>query len=119
MDIASANVVSTTSNMDFGCNWIDGKCASMRKREENKLIDIGLVCCRQCAHNVGFLTRNKSDLPQEYLQYWDDVKGFLNPETGCKLPSDMRSKKCLTYVCRDAQISVEDRQTLLDLEENN
>ena len=114
MDIIASTNVSTLESVDFGCNWIDGACAGMRKRTERGFKNIGYICCRQCVHNKGFL--GIKTIPENYQSYWTDEHGFLEPNVGCKLPLSMRSYKCSTYVCRDAEISDENRQTLLQIE---
>lgn len=117
MDILATDKIAVIDEIEFGCDWVEGSCVGMRKRKERGLKDIGYICCRQCAHNKGFL--GIKTLPEEYKPYWTDEYGFLEPNVGCKLPTSMKSYKCSTYVCRDANISEEDKQTVLQIEEDH
>ena len=116
MDIVSQEILDTTQNIDYGCEFSNGTCVGMTKRLERGLKDIGKVCCRACAHNVGYLNTTCPELPPEYLAYFDSIKGFWT-ENGCGLPREMRSRRCVIYVCRDANISDSDRAILKHLEE--
>lgn len=116
MDIIPIKTLEQVQGIEFGCNWSQGSCTGMRKHVERGLKSFGKICCRGCAANRGYL-RLKPDqpLPQEYEQYWNTNDGFWK-ENGCSLPKEMRSTRCLLYVCRDADISETDRNTLLELE---
>jgi len=57
----------------------------------------------------------QNELPAEYQPYFSYPNGFWS-ETGCSLPVEMRARRCVIYVCRDADISDENRAILLNLE---
>lgn len=116
MDVVTQEILDEVTNIDFKCGFdADGTCVGMIKRTERGLRDIGKVCCRGCYHNVGYLRIKEEDLPAEYLPYWKPKDGFWT-STGCSLPVEMRSRRCIIYVCRDADISDSDRAILVNFE---
>ena len=116
LDIVTQDILDEIQDVDFGCEFIGNECIGMRKRAQTRLKQIGKICCRACAHNVGYLGIKKDALPQEHLEYFDEELGFWREDVGCTLPREMRSRKCNIYTCRDSNISDEDRAVLLHLE---
>ncbi len=115
MDVVKPKVLERLKDIDFGCNWQDGTCTAMRKRAANsRRKQIGMICCRSCAHYKGYL-RTK-ELPTEYVEYFDNKLGFWREGVGCILPKEMRSRRCLVYVCQEAECSQADREILVKLE---
>jgi len=115
-DVVTQEILDEIKNVDFGCAFIGNECIGMRKRAQTRLKQIGKICCRACAHNVGYLGIKEEDLPKEYLPYHDSKLGFWRENVGCNLPREMRSRKCNIYTCRDSEVSDADRATLLHLE---
>ena len=115
MDLVTTTLLGTTENIDFGCGFVDGKCVAVDKRIARGLYPLEQICCRACHHYVGYLRIKESDLPAEYLPYFSSPNGFLT-ENGCGLPKEMRARRCMLYVCRDADISEADRTMLRVLE---
>lgn len=115
MDVVTPSILDATENMDFGCGFVDGKCVAVGARDARGLRHLDQICCRSCHHYVGYLRVKAKDLPQEYLPYFSYPNGFLT-DTGCGLPREMRSRRCVQYVCRDADISDADRVILKVLE---
>lgn len=119
MDVVTAPILETIKDIEFGCDFVDDECAAMRKREANRTHRTkskGKICCRACAHNVGYLKIKSADLPDEHLKFWDPRLGFWRGGVGCTLPREIRSRRCNIYTCRDSNISDADRATLLHLE---
>lgn len=106
MDLATPSLLAATEDMDFGCGFVDGKCVAVGKRDDRGLRHLDQICCRACYHYKGYL--RVKELPPEYEPYFSHPTGFLT-ETGCGLPREMRSRRCVNYVCRDADISEADR----------
>jgi hypothetical protein len=117
IDLPAQATLDEIEGMDFGCEFIGNECVGMRKRAITRLKQIGKICCRACAHNVGYLKIKKADLPPEYLPFWDETLGFWRENVGCGLTREMRSRRCNVYTCRDSNISDTDRAILINLEE--
>ena len=115
MDKVTKEILKTTKDIDFGCDFIDGICEGARQRVANGFKDIGNPCCGSCYHNVGYLHIKEKDLPEKYKSYFSYPKGFLG-EKGCRLPREMRARRCIIYACRDAKVSDNNREILLNLE---
>lgn len=116
MDVVTPEIIAAVDGIDYGCMFVDGKCCAVNARDSRGLKHLDQICCRSCARFTGYLKIKPSELPDQYLPYWDAVDGFLTP-TGCGLPREMRSRRCIIYVCRDACISDANRAVLKELEE--
>ncbi len=116
MDVVTAPILETIKDIKFGCDFIGNECVAMRKRAGERRKQIGKICCRACAHNVGYLGIKSAGLPDEHLKFWDPRLGFWRGGFGCTLPREIRSRKCNIYTCKDSNISDGDRATLLHLE---
>ena len=116
MDVVTPEILAAVDGIDYGCDFVNGSCCAVAKRDARGLHHLDQICCRACAHYTGYLRIKAHELPAEYLPYWDPVKGFLTA-TGCGLPREMRARRCIIYVCRDANISDANRATLKNLEE--
>ena len=118
MDIIPIKFYNRMSDVEFGCDWQGDTCIGLRKHLERGLPKVPKLCCRGCAANRGyFRLKPHQELPEEYKSYWDDKDGFFREGTGCSLPKEMRSTRCLVYVCNDANISQENREKLLQIEQ--
>ena len=115
MDLVTPSILEATESIDFGCGFVDGKCVAVDKRIARRLRPLNPICCRSCHHYVGYLRVREDDLPSAYKPYFKPVTGFLT-ETGCGLPREMRSRRCVLYVCRDADTDESDRVMLRTLE---
>ena len=118
MDIVPEHMLIAVNDIDFGCGFIDGVCIGSRNRVERGLKDIGKVCCRGCFHNVGYFRVKREQLPADYLPLFTYPDGFWS-ESGCKLPYEMRAKRCVIYTCVDSEVSAEGRQMLIDFEQES
>lgn len=116
MDKVTPEILTATTGVKFGCGFVDGKCVAVDKRIERGLKPMQKICCRGCHHNAGYFGVKCEDLPAEYLPYFNYPGGFCGPD-GCTLPVEMRSRKCVIYICRDAEASDADRALLKNLEE--
>lgn len=116
MDIVPEHMLIAVNNIDFGCEFNNGVCIGARDRVSRGLKDIGKICCRGCFHNVGYFRVERDQLPENYLAYFTYPDGFWS-ETGCKLPYEMRARRCVIYTCVDSKISDENRQILTDFEQ--
>lgn len=115
MDKVTKDILKQVKDIDFRCDFIDGVCEGARKRVAAGFKDIGNPCCGSCHHNVGYLRIKEKDLPDKYKEYFTYPKGFLG-DNGCKLPVEMRARRCIIYSCRDSNISDEHREILVNLE---
>ena len=115
MDIVTTALLEATEGINFRCGFVDGKCVAVDKRIARGLKPLKQICCRSCHHYVGYLRAKESDLPAEYLPYFSYPNGFLT-ENGCGLPKEMRARRCILYVCRDAGVSKANRKKLIALE---
>lgn len=78
--------------VDFGCNMVDGVCSNVTPD-----------CCDLCASNFGYLKFISEDDIDTYAAAYDEVLGFYDTVTGCKLPRELRSHNCNMYACPAAQ----------------
>jgi len=117
MDRITPEVLEIVESIDFGCGFIDGKCVAVDRRNATASIQLDQICCRACHHNIGYLKTKEAELPAEYQPYFFYPNGFLT-ETGCGLPIEMRSHRCVIYVCKYADIADSDRAILVNFEKN-
>ena len=115
MDTVPKHMLDATQPIDFGCRFVGGECEGVRKRSNRNLKNVGRLCCRNCHHYAGYLRVKERDLPEEYRPYFTFPEGFLG-EDGCRLPREMRSRRCIIYVCRDSLISDDNRAMLVKFE---
>jgi hypothetical protein len=86
--------------INFQCNFIDGRCANYRKGNSRSK-----CCCGGCYPAKGYLY-NSFVYPdggefwkENYSKLFKRDIGFYRPETGCALPRKFRSTTCNFYIC--------------------
>jgi hypothetical protein len=94
--------------VDFGCDFKDGKCCSTRKgnHPEN-------ACCGGCFEAGGYLHEVNPAHVKTYQKLFKRGIGFWRPGTGCSLPRALRSSTCIGFRCFDAVENASPRATLL------
>ena len=70
-----------------------------------------MACCKTCAANTGYLKYISS-----YPEFDEITYGFLDIETGCNIPLELRPVQCISFLCDDAkaQIITDHGQEYLD-----
>lgn len=58
----------------------------------------GKGCCDKCNDVFGYLKYIKKSDASIYEEAFDETTGFLG-KNGCRLPLELRSVTCLTYLC--------------------
>jgi len=71
-------------------------------------IDEVTCCCIECADNRGYLNDcdiMKMDNTDRVLadSLWTNGYGYYDPSIGCKLPMELRSFTCRSYVCKHSK----------------
>lgn len=117
--------------IDFktACDFQNGVCVGARAARNDSIScfekpSLSLTkygcCCSYCYSSEGHFNgrkiyKNKLD---KLKQYWTPKTGFLQKGEGCRLPIEMRSITCLTFICDIARknMSVKDRKLLRNIE---
>lgn len=85
---------SLSEFVDCGCDFVEGKCARIRKDTYYKA-----CCCDECYSRVGFQRNINLGTADILADFFEPNKGFWRPDVGCALPRKYRSTVCLRYYC--------------------
>ena len=105
MNIVPQEYLNRIENVVFGCGFVDGVCNHYRNNKRR------YSCCDHCYAKVGYQEVKAQELPKEYLPHFSNPKGFLG-DNGCKLPREMRSSICITYICDDCALSEQGKEIM-------
>jgi len=100
-----AMVTDLIEQVDFGCNFENGRCNPKRfNLSKHNISKNGFspCCCTGCASNwnsPGYIDQIPVNKTEEIMSYFDARKGFWRPGKGCILPRKYRSWTCNTFIC--------------------